>query len=153
MIDNLIHQLLSAAVDRRELMMLGFPTTSFLIISGGLLTTLMDPGRQAELVHITLVLTLNTKQWLESRLVTRASDCLPLADQCGGRKWFCLQSLWPFMTSVSQCGSAGSRIKWVFVWRGCLSLTNVWGWPLRNCVNGAAHVWLMNCFWSLNQKQ
>lgn len=51
------------------------------------------------------------------------------------------------------CGSAGNSIKCVFVWRGCLSLTDGWGWPLRCCVSGAALWWFMYCFQSLNHKR
>lgn len=50
--------------------------------------------------------------------------------------------LWP------RVALQAAALKSVFPWRGCLPLTDGWGWPLRSCVSGAALQWFMFCFCS-----
>ena len=73
------------------------------IILGMLFTAWVDSW-QAELVHVQLCFALN----MDCLSKDHRAVCL-LTDGCGGRKRPGLPSLWPFMTSVALCSSAGGR--------------------------------------------
>lgn len=50
--------------------------------------------------------------------------------------------LWPCVALQT------AALKRVSLWRGCLPLTDGWGWPSRSRVSGAALQWFMFCFCS-----